>query len=56
MLKALENWSETGLPPITPRKRLEQLLVPIRILSQPRTGTLVRTTRFEVPGERQLTG
>jgi 2,5-furandicarboxylate decarboxylase 1 len=26
MLKALENWGETGLPPITPRKRLERLL------------------------------
>jgi 2,5-furandicarboxylate decarboxylase 1 len=26
MLKALGNWSETGLPPITPRRRLEILL------------------------------
>ncbi len=26
MLKALENWDETGLPPITPRKRLGRLL------------------------------
>lgn len=26
MFKALENWSETGLPPIAPRKRLERLL------------------------------
>jgi len=26
MFKALENWGETGLPPITPRKRLDRLL------------------------------
>lgn len=26
MFKALEHWGETGLPPITPRKRLERLL------------------------------
>ncbi len=26
MYKALESWKETGLPPITPRKRLETLL------------------------------
>lgn len=26
MFKALENWNETGLPPLTPRKRLERLL------------------------------
>jgi len=26
MSRALEHWGETGLPPITPRKRLERLL------------------------------
>ena len=26
MAKAKENWSETGLPPLTPRKRLQKLL------------------------------
>jgi UbiD family decarboxylase len=26
MFKVLENWGETGLPPITPRRRLERLL------------------------------
>jgi 3-polyprenyl-4-hydroxybenzoate decarboxylase len=26
MAKTKENWAETGLPPLTPRKRLEKLL------------------------------
>jgi len=26
MLKALESWEQTGLPPLTPRKRIQRLL------------------------------